>query len=117
MFASFGPLEIGLVLLIVLVIFGPKRLPGLGKQLGKGMREFKESIGGESDDEKNEDRPARASNATLAAAPAEAAPPAASAEQPAASAAPAAAATAEPAPAHPREPERPGAGAAPDSRG
>jgi len=98
------------------VIFGPKRLPGLGKQLGKGMREFKESIGGESDDEKHEDRPARASNASLVAAPAEASPPAASVEQPAASAAPAGAA-AEPAAAHPREPERPGAGAAPDSRG
>ena len=34
------------VLVIVLLIFGPKRLPGLGKQLGHGMREFKDSITG-----------------------------------------------------------------------
>ena len=45
------------VLVIVLLIFGPKRLPGLGKQLGQGMREFKESITGESKDEPEEQRP------------------------------------------------------------
>ena len=39
------------VLVIVLLIFGPKRLPGLGKQLGTGLREFKESITGENKDE------------------------------------------------------------------
>jgi sec-independent protein translocase protein TatA len=39
------------ILVIVLLIFGPKRLPGLGKQLGSGLREFKESITGESGDE------------------------------------------------------------------
>jgi sec-independent protein translocase protein TatA len=39
------------VLLIVLLIFGPKRLPGLGKQLGTGLREFKDSITGDSKDE------------------------------------------------------------------
>jgi sec-independent protein translocase protein TatA len=43
---SIGPLELAIVLLIVLVIFGPKRLPGLGRQLGSGMREFKDSITG-----------------------------------------------------------------------
>lgn len=43
------------VLLIVLLIFGPKRLPGLGRQLGQGIREFKDSItGSESDDEASE---------------------------------------------------------------
>jgi sec-independent protein translocase protein TatA len=41
---SIGPLELGIVLLIVLIVFGPKRLPGLGRQLGSGMREFKDSI-------------------------------------------------------------------------
>jgi sec-independent protein translocase protein TatA len=66
-FNSFGPLEIGLVLLIVLVIFGPKRLPGLGKQLGRGMREFKESITGESKDD--DDVEEQRKQATLAAAP------------------------------------------------
>ena len=41
-----GPLEIVIVLVIVLIIFGPKRLPDLGKSLGRGMREFKESVTG-----------------------------------------------------------------------
>ena len=48
MFNSIGPLELAIVLLIVLLIFGPKRLPGLGKQLGSGMREFKDGITGKS---------------------------------------------------------------------
>jgi len=43
-----GPLELILVLAIVLLIFGPKRLPGLGRSLGAGMREFKDSITGKS---------------------------------------------------------------------
>jgi len=48
-----GPLELAIVLVIVLVIFGPKKLPGLGKSLGTGMREFKDSItGGKDDDDK-----------------------------------------------------------------
>jgi sec-independent protein translocase protein TatA len=46
------------VLLIVLLIFGPKRLPGLGKQLGQGIREFKDSITGDSHDEEKAERPA-----------------------------------------------------------
>lgn len=51
---SIGPLELGIILVIVLIVFGPKRLPGLGRQLGSGMREFKDSITGGSDDEKAE---------------------------------------------------------------
>lgn len=43
---NIGPMEIGLVLLIALIVFGPKKLPELGKSLGKGIREFKGSIGG-----------------------------------------------------------------------
>jgi sec-independent protein translocase protein TatA len=39
-----GPLELIIVLVIALVVFGPKRLPDLGRSLGTGMREFKESI-------------------------------------------------------------------------
>ena len=50
-FQSIGPLELLIVLGIVLVIFGPKRLPGLGRQLGAGMREFKDSITGKDDDD------------------------------------------------------------------
>jgi sec-independent protein translocase protein TatA len=42
------------ILVIVLLIFGPKRLPSLGRQLGSGLREFKDSITGDSDDEKVE---------------------------------------------------------------
>ncbi len=50
MFSSVGPLEIVLVIVVLLVIFGPKRLPSLGKSLGTGMREFKDSITGEDKD-------------------------------------------------------------------
>ncbi len=52
---NIGPLEIAIVLVIVLLIFGPKRLPGLGKQLGTGMREFKESITGENKGKDDDD--------------------------------------------------------------
>jgi sec-independent protein translocase protein TatA len=49
---NIGPLELVVLLVIVLLIFGPKRLPGLGRQLGTGMREFKESLtGGRSSDD------------------------------------------------------------------
>lgn len=41
-----GPMELLVVLAIALVIFGPKRLPDLGRSLGKGMREFKASVTG-----------------------------------------------------------------------
>jgi sec-independent protein translocase protein TatA len=43
-----GVTELLLVLGIILLIFGPKRLPGIGRQLGRGMREFKDSITGDS---------------------------------------------------------------------
>ena len=46
-----GPLEIAVVLLIVLVVFGPKRLPELGKSMGKGIREFKGSLSMDDKDE------------------------------------------------------------------
>ena len=42
--AGLGPLELAIVLLIVLVVIGGKRLPQLGRQLGDGMREFKDSV-------------------------------------------------------------------------
>jgi len=47
---NIGPLEIIIVLVIVLVIFGPKRLPDLGRSLGSSMREFKDSVTGKDDD-------------------------------------------------------------------
>lgn len=49
---NIGPLELAIVLIIALVVFGPKRLPDLGKSLGSGMREFKDSISGKDDEEK-----------------------------------------------------------------
>ena len=48
---NIGLPEIIIVLVIALVIFGPKRLPELGRSLGNGMREFKDSIAGKSDEE------------------------------------------------------------------
>jgi sec-independent protein translocase protein TatA len=51
MLGNIGPLEIVVVLIIALIVFGPKRLPELGSSLGKGIREFKGSLSGESDDE------------------------------------------------------------------
>lgn len=41
---SIGPMEVAIVAIIALVVFGPKRLPELGSSLGNGMREFKASI-------------------------------------------------------------------------
>ena len=49
-----GPLEIVIILVIVLIIFGPKRLPDLGRSLGRGMREFKDSVTGKDKDELTE---------------------------------------------------------------
>ena len=62
--AQVGPMELFIVLAIVLIIFGPKRLPGLGKQLGKGMREFKESISGEDKDDPEDDETPALTQAT-----------------------------------------------------
>ncbi len=42
-----GPMEIILVLIVALIVFGPKKLPELGKSLGKGINEFKGSISGD----------------------------------------------------------------------
>jgi sec-independent protein translocase protein TatA len=57
-FNSIGPTELIIVLVIVLVIFGPKRLPGLGRSLGSGMKEFRDSLtgkGGRHDEDEDED--------------------------------------------------------------
>lgn len=55
-FQTVGPLELLIVLGVVLMIFGPKRLPALGRSLGTGMREFKDSITRKHDeDEENDD--------------------------------------------------------------
>ncbi len=50
-----GPLELVVVLAIALIVLGPKKLPEVGRSLGKGMREFKDSLSGEhEEDEKAE---------------------------------------------------------------
>ena len=46
-----GVTELVILLVALLIIFGPKRLPEMGRSLGKGMREFKDSISGKDDDE------------------------------------------------------------------
>ena len=51
---NIGLPEIAIVLLIVLVIFGPKRLPQLGRSLGSGMREFKDAVTGKNKDDEPE---------------------------------------------------------------
>lgn len=45
-----GPLELAIILIIALVIFGPKKLPELGRSLGRGIREFRSSVSGKDDD-------------------------------------------------------------------
>lgn len=49
-----GPWEIVLLLLLALLLFGAKRLPEIGKSMGKGMREFKDSLSGKDDDDRAE---------------------------------------------------------------
>jgi sec-independent protein translocase protein TatA len=50
---NIGPMELIVVLVIALVVLGPKKLPEVGKSLGKSMREFKESVSGRGDDEES----------------------------------------------------------------
>ena len=52
-----GPLELVVVLIIALVIFGPKRLPELGRSMGKGIREFRSSISGKNKEEEESPPP------------------------------------------------------------
>lgn len=54
---NIGPLEIIVILIIALVVFGPKRLPELGRSLGRGIREFRGSVGGDSHDDEDERSP------------------------------------------------------------
>jgi sec-independent protein translocase protein TatA len=48
---NIGPMELIVVLILALLVFGPKRLPDIGHSLGKAMREFKDSISGKSQEE------------------------------------------------------------------
>jgi sec-independent protein translocase protein TatA len=53
-----GPMELIVILAIALIVLGPKKLPEVGKSLGKGMREFKDSLAGDSDRRDDDERPA-----------------------------------------------------------
>ena len=70
---NIGPLEIAVVLVIVLIIFGPKRLPELGRSMGRGIREFRGSISGgdDKDDADDKRRELEANKATEPAEPVE----------------------------------------------
>jgi sec-independent protein translocase protein TatA len=48
-----GPMELGLVLLIVFFLFGAKRLPEMGKGIGEGIKNFKKSIKGDDSSDKD----------------------------------------------------------------
>ncbi len=50
--------ELVLILLVLLLVFGAKRLPEMGRSLGKGMREFKDSVSGLTDDKETTYPPA-----------------------------------------------------------
>ena len=58
---NIGPLELVVILIIALLVLGPKRLPDAGRSIGKGIREFKEALTTSSDDEEEERTPVRAS--------------------------------------------------------
>jgi sec-independent protein translocase protein TatA len=53
-----GPMELIVILAIALIVLGPKKLPEVGRSLGKGMREFKDSLSGEAEKDEDEERPA-----------------------------------------------------------
>ncbi len=56
-FTRFGPVEIGLILVIILIIYGVGRLPEVGAGMGKGIREFRRGLTGKSSesDKSNQD--------------------------------------------------------------
>jgi sec-independent protein translocase protein TatA len=55
-----GPLELLVILVVALIVLGPKKLPEAARQVGRGMREFKETLqgGDDYDDEPDDERPA-----------------------------------------------------------
>ena len=58
-----------IILVVLLVIFGPKRLPEMGRSLGRGMREFKDSITGKDDDDEPRELPPAADDEPVAGPP------------------------------------------------
>ena len=66
---NIGPLEIALLLLLALLLFGAKRLPEIGRSLGSGMREFKDSVTGSKSSETHTELPAATQDSTATPAP------------------------------------------------
>ena len=64
MLGNIGPLEIIVVLIIALIVFGPKRLPELGNSLGRGIREFRNTVTGDKSDADEDDADVKAIRAT-----------------------------------------------------
>jgi len=54
MFNNIGPLELGLIVLVILLMFGAKKIPELAQGLGKGMREFKKALKDSEEEIKSE---------------------------------------------------------------
>ena len=57
---TIGPLELGIVLIIALLLVGPRKLPGLGRSVGEGVRELRTSLAGADDDDRKSDEKAAA---------------------------------------------------------
>ena len=68
---NIGPGEIVLLLLLALLLFGAKRLPEIGRSLGKGMREFKDSVSGHDDERPQLEPPIGTQDTTAPVAPRE----------------------------------------------
>ncbi len=83
LFQNFGVWEILLLLLVLLLVFGPKRLPEMGRSMGRGMREFKDSLTGKlGDEEEDEDEKPAVLTTTTTPVETPAPAPAPKAEQP-----------------------------------
>ena len=55
MIGNIGPLELVVVLAIALIVLGPKKLPEAGRAVGRGLREFKDSVAGKDSDRDDDD--------------------------------------------------------------
>lgn len=64
-----NPLHLALLVVLLLLLFGAKRLPEIGRSLGSGMREFKQSIGGEHPDQSHNQQPNQQQTTLPAATP------------------------------------------------
>jgi sec-independent protein translocase protein TatA len=67
MFPNVGPLEIVVVLIIALIVFGPRRVPELGRSVGRGIRELRGSLSGDDEDETEDSTPRQVPKTTSSA--------------------------------------------------